>query len=293
MHALRHWQSLLRLYRSKSCFLGVMSRCKDEWFVREFCEHYFAEGVDRIILIDDNSRDKSIYENLDERVTVVYADNVLTMDFERVVYRLSRHLFEWLIFVDVDEFISTKRNSRRTVREELENSFAKADCVMVPWVMMAANGRETSPDSLREELTYRWNHDLRHPHETRKFRCRYDEIEVKCIFRPAVYAHVSLHHPRKPEKRHSIVLESIDGEPHNLGSFYSGLREPAIERALLLCYHYRIISIQDCARKIETSDIYHRDVALDEMMRSDHAEVEDISMREKARQQRNEQSRAE
>ena len=34
-------------------FLGLITRCKDEYFVEEFCDYYLNEGVDQIIIIDD------------------------------------------------------------------------------------------------------------------------------------------------------------------------------------------------------------------------------------------------
>ena len=54
-------------------FLGVLTRCKDEFFVKEFCDYYISQGADKIYIIDDDSLDKSIYDGLDaEKVTVFY-----------------------------------------------------------------------------------------------------------------------------------------------------------------------------------------------------------------------------
>ena len=43
-------------------FLGLITRCKDEFFVGEFCKYYLSQGVDFIYIIDDDSNDKSIYD---------------------------------------------------------------------------------------------------------------------------------------------------------------------------------------------------------------------------------------
>ena len=39
-------------------FLGLITRCKDEYFVKEFVDYYISQGVDHIYIIDDDSVDK-------------------------------------------------------------------------------------------------------------------------------------------------------------------------------------------------------------------------------------------
>ena len=54
-------------------FIGLLTRCKDEFFIKEFCDYYLEQGVDKIFVLDDNSNDKSIYEPItDERVEIIY-----------------------------------------------------------------------------------------------------------------------------------------------------------------------------------------------------------------------------
>lgn len=45
-------------------YLGLITRCKDEFFIEEFCKYYLSQGVDEIYIIDYNSEDKTIYNNL-------------------------------------------------------------------------------------------------------------------------------------------------------------------------------------------------------------------------------------
>ena len=47
-------------------FLGLITRCKDEYFIKEFCEYYIWQGVDKIYIIDDDSNDKSIYDGIND-----------------------------------------------------------------------------------------------------------------------------------------------------------------------------------------------------------------------------------
>ena len=56
----------------KKYFLGLITRCKDEFFINEFCEYYLNQGVDKIYIIDDNSNDKSIYnETNNEKIEII------------------------------------------------------------------------------------------------------------------------------------------------------------------------------------------------------------------------------
>src|SRR6056300_562807 len=104
-------------------FLGVLTRCRDEYYVREFCEYYINQGVDHIHIIDDDSNDKSIYNDLDKsNVTVhhvkrMYSDvttyeqcYIHSNDTPNKIYRDIKSSYEWLIYVDVDEFVATRHN---------------------------------------------------------------------------------------------------------------------------------------------------------------------------------------
>ena len=59
-------------------FLGLITRCKDEYFIKEFCEYYIWQGVDKIYIIDDDSNDKSIYDGInDNRIEIVYEKDII------------------------------------------------------------------------------------------------------------------------------------------------------------------------------------------------------------------------
>lgn len=266
-------------------FLGLITRCKDEFFIKEFVDYYLLEGVDNIYIIDDDSNDKTIYDNIsDERVEIIYdksdpfsGDSSLQMRTANELYNNIRDNFEWLIVVDVDEFITAKDN---TIKYELETTFSNADCVKVPWVMMSSNGRIKNPDSVLLETTYRWNHDKKHPHEMRKFRCRYEEIEVKSIFRPSKFVSINTHVPVKYVNKNPVVVDSINNEPSILSDSYNNLRESSIKKGFLLCYHYRMISEENHINKIKNNTRYQT-YTLDELKRSDHPDLIDETLKNK------------
>lgn len=92
-------------------FLGLITRCKDEYFIVEFCNYYINDGVDQIIIIDDDSADKTIYDKLinHKKIKIIWENNIITKKFINWFYQSIRTKFEWIIYVDVDEFITTKK----------------------------------------------------------------------------------------------------------------------------------------------------------------------------------------
>ncbi len=264
-------------------FLGLMTRCKDEYFVSEFVLYYLSQGVDRVFVIDDNSVDKSIYEPIvnNPKVTVVFENDIINKNFASTFYSDIKEQFEWLIYLDVDEFVLTKVNSSKTIRDELLSTFSDVDCIKIPWVMMSSNKQIQSPKSILATNLWRWNHDLMHPNPIHKFRCRYDRIEVKCIFRPSKFLDIKDHHPIEPIGTVNIV-ESVNNATSELNPFYNSLREKDIKSAFLVCYHYRIISVENNAQKLKNNFWYiKKEYTLDDLSSSDHAEVFDDSMLKK------------
>ena len=264
-------------------FLGLMTRCKDEYFVSEFVGYYLNQGVDRVYIIDDDSFDKSIYDSIinNPKVTIIFENDIINKNYASKLYSDIRDLFEWLIYLDVDEFVLTKAHSSNTIRDELVNTFSNVDCIKIPWVMMSSNKQIQSPESILTTNLWRWDHDLKHPNPIHKFRCRYDKIEVKCIFRPDKFADIKDHHPIEPIDTVSIV-ESVSNAASELNPFYDSLREKDIKSAFLVCYHYRIISVENNAQKLKNNLWYiKKKYTLDDLNSSDYAEVFDDSMLKK------------
>ena len=63
---------------------------------------------------------------------------------------------------------------------------------------------------------------------------------------------------------------------------YNELRENDIENGVLLCYHYRIISIENSKNKLKENTWYVQDgYTIDELMSSDHPEIIDNTFQRK------------
>ena len=261
-------------------FLGLITRCRDEFFIGEFCDYYLSQGVDYIYIIDDDSNDKSIYSNIhDSRISIIYRQEIISSNYAQYLYKKIKDNYKWIIYVDVDEFITTKKNNNRTIRQELETTFKKVDCVMVPWVMMSCNQKIKNPESILLENTHRWNHDKRHLHGIEKFRCRYDSIEVKSIFKTSKFKLLDTHHPFNLKNKKTINVDSVYAQKRELGNTHSQLRERDIQNAYLVCYHYRIISFENCFNKLKNNFWYIKNnYSLDDLWSTDYSEVVDESL---------------
>ena len=97
-------------------------------FLESFIKHYFAEGVDEIHILDDNSTQPFPDIVNDERVFIYEATHFKShheklIDAQMMYEHVLRDKTEWFMFIDADEFITTRRNSDKTIREELETTF--------------------------------------------------------------------------------------------------------------------------------------------------------------------------
>ena len=267
-------------------FFTVFARSKNEPFVREWVNHYTEEGADRIVIIDDASEDKAVYQGLPKHVSVLYPPGGLgpsktqSEEIDRS-YQDLRQQTKWLLFCDIDEYVTSRLRPDKTIRWELSNTFHDVHCVKVPWIMMASDGRAEQPKSVRKELITRWNHDIAHPHPNTKFRCRLDSIEVKCIFQPKFFTFFNDHRPMRPLVKPLKVVDSVTGDTANLDPYFHGLRELGITNSILICHHYRLTSVAAAKQKISTNSFY-KNIPLSEFLASDHSEIVDKTLQEKA-----------
>ena len=170
----------------------------------------------------------------------------------------------------------------RTIREEILLFFNGFDCIKIPWVMMSSNNRKKNPTNLLEENIYRWNHNLKHFNQIHKFRCRYNEIECKTIFKPKVFNYLDDHLPLESNIKSPLYVDSINIKPSDSTPFYQRLREKDIKNGHLLCYHYRVISEENSLEKLKKNIWYkENEYTLSDLNSSDHAEIIDYTMANK------------
>lgn len=281
-------------------FLGLITRCKNEFFIEEFCNYYLSQGVNIINIIDDNSINKTIYNNLlnNKQIIIHYmtdsndkchnsscsdsctCNRVIAND----IYQNVKGNFKWMIYVDVDEFITTRKNISNTIKQELETTFKEYDCIKIPWVMMACNNIDKNPESVLKTNVYRWNHNKKHPHKIQKFRCRFWNIEVKCIFKTEKFNNITDHYPTGFISNNVSIIDSIKLKKQRIANYYNKLREEDIENGYLLCYHYRIISRENSENKLKNNKWYiENGYTIEDLMTSDHSEIVDKTLKNKAK----------
>jgi len=244
-----------------------------------------TQGIDDIYIIDDNSKDKKTLKELDfyfKNIHITYDNDIIKKNSIKNLYQTIKESFTWIINVDVDEYIATKKNITRTIREEILLYFNSFDCIKIPWVMMSSNNRKENPSNLLEENIYRWNHNLKHFSKVHKFRCRYNEIECKSIFKSNIFNDINDHLPSKSNIKSPLYVDSIKIEPSDSTEFYQRLREEDIKNGHLLCYHYRIISEASNLEKLKNNIWYvENKYTLSDLKNSDYAEVKDYTMANK------------
>lgn len=283
-------------------YLGVLTRCRDEFYVKEFCDYYLSQGVDKIYIIDDDSEDKSIYnfsksENYksveikyasrmySDKSTGQYTSSFSDTDEPNKLYKKIKNKYEWLIYVDIDEFIVTKKNFNKTIREQLKDidkNYKHIECIGIPWVFMSGANLKNNPKSVLKDIVYRHDNDKKHPHSVGKFRCRFKEIECKCIFRPSLFTSIRDHGPDSEDSHNGVDLTKNRLRLNVTCYFFSNLREKDVKNGVFLCYHYRYISDENSMNKLKTNGWYINDgFSFNDLKTSSYPEIYDDSILKK------------
>lgn len=274
-------------------FLSLLVRYFNEPYIQEFVDHYFCEGVDHIYILHDMKSTIPLPDSIktNPRISIRNAYHINTHPKTNLWKEANEWYLEfrrntlWFMYVDCDEFISTyHKNPCMRIRGLLKNGFGSVDCIKIPWVMMSCNNRETDPPSLLQDITHRWNHDLKHPHPSkwRKGRCRYKQIQVKSIFKAASYSHFNDHAPDTTSIQNPICINSVNGSRENYEWIFKNLREADIENAVLLCFHYRVISKESCQRKTANNGFNGYQCEWELIMESDHPDKVENHLRQKS-----------
>lgn len=284
-------------------FIAVITRVKNEnYMLKSFIPHYLDEGVDKIYLLNDSSTEPFEDWVLNHPKVEIRPLKMRHPEWSevRICAHSLRNIADWVITVDCDEFITTRRNKDKTIREELETTFKDASCIKVPWAMFTRNGRKEMPNDVVLDTTWRWSQDIKHslPNNvhSKKFHDRYDYMEVKCIWKPKHYTGMHVHHPYKPTDPSYVSVESVDNLPSSIelhsGSIYRGLREEHINRAYLICNHYRIVSEEHAKMKCnpDSCTLYidsHEQNVFQNALNADFPDIEDTLLSEKYEKRRN------
>lgn len=279
-------------------FLCAITRMRDEHqLLKSFVQHHRWEGVDKIVVIEDTNA-RHPYQNHDADVQVIpmnlseYTAGTQWQPLDEV--SRSQHMkgCEWIASLDVDEFLSTRRNPCKTVAQELKDSFESVDAVNVPWIMFSYNEELEVVNDVRHDNIMRWNHSERHsaPLRVRKYKDLYYNDETKPIFRPERLKSLKIHGVILYEGKYVdgvAGVENIRTEPFK---FVNEFHEPDIANALLVINHYRFTCLQNVIEKCTLRNInsewqadyaIETDTCIAAANASNWREVRDESMRYK------------
>ena len=250
-------------------FLCSITRVHNEHVkFKSFIEHQLREGFDIVMFLDDRSKpphysaeprvrirqvDFSILEEMNRKAGRIVI-NPYGLSFVKDYVKAELMSCTWIAYVDVDELVTTRRNERRTVRDELASTFADVDSVHVPWIFYG-NDLATSPPVYNDvalEILWRFNHSLHHEGYDRKTRDRYSEIEMKAIFRPDRCSMESDHTVKCPRQVDSVYKKPAK----NLGSRYNFFHEQEVQDAYLAINHYRFIDKEDIRNKCSAATAF-------------------------------------
>lgn len=157
--ALIGWTALRRrraagFARQPKVKLGLLAIFKDESVaLGEWIEHYLAEGVDLIYLIDNNSTDafepivrpyiasgKVVLFREERKHAQVKAYNDFVLPLKATV--------DWLIVADLDEFMYCRPRFARTLKAYVQRLPPAVGCVSVRWSMFGSSGHTQQPSSI-------------------------------------------------------------------------------------------------------------------------------------------------
>ena len=115
-------------------------------YAREWVEHHLKVGFDRIIIADNNHNDEEDFREVvgdyvaNRRVKIENyrgRERAQRLAYNELYEKYSRK-YDWLAFFDFDEFLCLE-DGLESVQQLIARHEYKADCVMVPWMVMTDN----------------------------------------------------------------------------------------------------------------------------------------------------------
>ncbi|MEI6829417.1 MAG: glycosyltransferase family 2 protein [Synechococcaceae cyanobacterium ELA445] len=155
--------------RHKPHELAVLAIFKNEAHVlREWVNHYAAEGATTIHLVNNNSTDdyqSALQPHTSNNLVVVHQDSRLhsqKLIYNEQLQRL-RSQCNWLLVCDLDEFIYARCAHQRII-DYLRTLAPWVSSVQIPWKMFGSSGHLLQPAAgVRAGFTKRADADQPHP----------------------------------------------------------------------------------------------------------------------------------
>ncbi len=169
-------------------YLILISRFKNErHLLYEWVHHHFAEGVDKILLIDDNSDDNYLENNSwlkvyieNRKLEICDASTVYQQeDYDFHIEKIKE--YTWVVQIDLDEFVFCP-TEHLTLKDVLKKKFQNAEYIRIYWKLFVHKCK-FQPKSVieRNTITHSNEYDPTSP------------MGIKCLARTRFLKSVRIH----------------------------------------------------------------------------------------------------
>ena len=254
------------VYFSKNCL--IIFNCRQEYsfnifkialftiakmenkYIKEFVEHYFFIGVNKIIIYDNNEING---ERIDEILDNYIKSNFITIHNFRGIknsqmraynemYKKYRFEYDYVMFFDVDEFLNL--NKYKNIHYFLrDKKYDKCEVIHIQWVTYDDN-----------DLVHYDNRPLNLRFTRPNFHIFKDNLLVKSIFK--TYKNVNFKNSHSPNGK-KIFKCDINGNRNNK---IKPKKNIAIESNLTLPYikHFQFKTVEEYFLKLIRGDVYYK-----------------------------------
>ena len=132
--------------RKKNIKVALCTMGKQEnLYVKEFISYYIRLGIDKIFIYDNNDINteqiSDMIENRYRKYIKIYNPKILKLFYQRQqftdCYAKNKDKYDWLLMVDMDEFLYIKKNSLKNYL--LKPVFNKCDFIKFHWIIPSDN----------------------------------------------------------------------------------------------------------------------------------------------------------
>jgi len=210
----------------KKYFLSVLSIFKNESHVlEEWLNHYINEGVEHFYLLNNNSDDNfmDIIKKYDKYIDLFDAkENHAQLKHLNSQFEKIKKESEWLINVDLDEFLFAKENYKKIpdIINLLDSKIENLGVIKIPWIIFSSNNLIEQPSSVIKFFTDR-----------KDFEKEESKNNQKYIAKTNLMTQILVHGADTTGK---IILS--DGNIYNKNKFV--IKDNILEKQLLQLNHY-------------------------------------------------------
>jgi hypothetical protein len=219
----------------KICIVSVFKN--ENHILKEWLDHYINEGVDTFLLTDNGSTDdyiSTLQPYIQSGHVILKINPKKHAQTELLnVYLKDAKKFDWVIIVDLDEFIYARKGFT-TIKEYLQTLPDDVHKIYIPWKMFGSSGLKTQPTSVIQNFIHRREYPNKLCHTC------YDVLaDKKSIIRGKQLKEIKIHNSIIHTKSYTITPDNLD---INNKDYYQEVTESQLKNSFLHLNHYRIQS---------------------------------------------------